>query len=566
MVERARALIGVLRKKFDDGTLPNRHQIPKTLFKEEFVVTRKYPIIFFASLFLTTPAFCGSKITERDLIKALESPATWRALGSMSPGVEDGAAHDLYRNSAVIAAVVDSNKYVSFIKLTDDPAAAPQAFAEYYGRAVAGGKPSVDDKTCGVAVAHLYGAIFSKLLLANGPNWVRPDISPEEAKAVKIKSASDLKFERELLSDLCDGWKYRSLNDSFDSLLRNVQGEMPYLLNQGLRLGKENEDKLNQAKNMAVAKAAGVDKAHQRGKEMLAELQGVSPGISEDPFGRCIDIPNDTMSVLKNQCMNKLMVSVDNDHALAFQRYISAASADRVPALEAEQQKLTYSDYKKCEPYKVVGDGDQELMMRCLFVQIKKREGGFSSAPLQTDAQLAVSILGQAQAIASRYPQLASIPTQEKQSYVGLLVRAERLGSLDAKLKSAEFLSLFPDDLNGLELASKQLDDLERARGVTPQTQALRKTITEPLEALQLANSPTTRRKTMRESLGADADYAEKAALAMDGMASGGQSCDQIIVQTYSYAMNKSIPMDTRYEIVTDTFLGMGIRSGCITD
>lgn len=210
------------------------------------------------------------------LVNRLSQPAGWRALGNVAPGVTDGVNHDLYANSAVIAAVLKSQGIdVPFVKLTDDPAMAGQALSDYLQRLQS--KPEVTDETCGVAVSHVYGLTLSQLLVSKGPQWVTPGISDADAQSSAQRAAVGFRDMHNLAIEMCDSRTYRRLNQAFDALLARVSGEMPYLLNTALPQGQGLEEQQHAQQAAATATVAAADQSRQLGRDMLTALQGVSP-------------------------------------------------------------------------------------------------------------------------------------------------------------------------------------------------------------------------------------------------------------------------------------------------
>lgn len=551
--------------------------ISPAVLKDDPVVIRRFPAVVFAALSFASPAHGASTFGVDELVSTLGQPAAWRALGNVAPGVEDGAAHDMYRNSAVIAAVLQGQGIkVPFVKLTDDPADAPRAIGTYAVKVLADKNFKADDQSCGVGVSHLYALIFAQLLRSHGPQWVTPGISEQEAQATRRRMVEEAKPPQELLAKLCDGWKYRELNQAFSALLKRVNGEMPYLLGGPLRQNQWADDKRNAVKAAEVAQTRQVDEARQRGKAMVEQLRRVSPAITQDPFAACIGIANDATLLMKNQCLLTVMQTETSAYMKTFNGYMQGISADRAQVMKQEQEALGIADYRQCnapeEARLAADDGSgprtdataPETIARCRYVRLQQREAAMRAQPPLTDGQLATQALARAQGMASRYPQFASMPVNEQKAYLEALKQASRLGNVQAKIDLVQVKAQNLQSLQGLMDAEHLLNEVEKLQGPTAETQALRDTIAGPLQALRVANSPAYKRKKLRESVGQGADDGERAALAMDQMSREGGVCDTLVVQAYNYATNGQLDENVRMTVITKTLLETAARTGCL--
>lgn len=559
------------------GTLPAITLTPPAVLKDDPVVIRTFSAVVFAALSFASPAHGASPFGIEQLISTLGQPAAWRALGTVTPGVEDGVPHDMYRNSAVIAALLQGQGLkVPFVKLTDDPAAAPSAIGAYAVKVLADKNFKADDQSCGVGVSHLYAIIFAQLLRSQGPQWVTPGISAEEAQATRKRMIEEAKPPQELLAKLCEGWKYRELNQAFGAVLKRVNGEMPYLLGGPLRLNQLADDKRNAAKASEVAQTQQVDQARQRGKAMVEQLRGVSPAITQDPFGACIGIAHDNNLLMKNQCLLTVMQAETSAYMKAFNGYLQGVSADRAQAMKQEQEAQNVADHRQCNAAKqarlAADDGsgprddatDPETFARCRYVRLQQRQAALRAQPPLTDEQWATQELARAQGMASRYPQFGSMPANEQKAYLDALKQAARLGNVQAKMYIAQIKAQNLQNQHDLAQAEQLLNEIDKARGPTVETQALRDTITAPLQALRVANSPASKRKAAREALGQGADAGERAALTMDQMSRNGGVCDTLVVQAYNYATNGQLDENVRMMVITQKLLESANGAGCL--
>ena len=501
------------------------------------------------------------------LVNTLTYPAAWRALGTLDPGNEDGVQHDVYRNSALLAAVIHSQGVkVPFVKLDADPQQAREKFKAYLVQALSDKGFSADDKSCGVGVSHLYGSIFSLLLRSKGPQWVTPGISDQDAAASASKSASLILPAREMLAKLCNTYQYRPVAEAFDGLLKRVEGEMPYLLNQGLRLNQIDDERRNAQRGALAQDAIKNNRSRDRSKAMLRELASGNSVIS-DPFGACVDLPNDSNAILKNQCMSKVLSVKKEQQYVSYNASLAGISKERTDQLTIEQGEFEHSYYELCNKVQAAGrqadESDQEsaeLFARCSFVQLSKKEADLKRNPPQTDAQLSADLLKQANDIAAK----GKMSAQDKAGYLKLINQSNQLGNVDAKLVLAQYKSLDINDIQALDSAEKLLNQVERASGVSPESSALRQKIAGPLQAYRFAHSPAQLRKTYHESLGAGSDDAERAAVTMDVMSRNGGACDTFVVQAYSYATNKSLAENIRVMVIEDKLLDTAAKVGCI--
>lgn len=504
------------------------------------------------------------------LIAVLGEPSGWRALGSTTPGTEDGFTHDLYANSAVIAAVLKSQGVdAPFVKLSNDPATAWSAFNEYLQR-TAGSTRSVSDETCGIAVAHLYGQTLSQLLLSKGPQWVMPQIGASEAGALAEQATVSFGESRSLALAMCDSWKYRKLNNAFAALLNRVSGEMPYLLHTALPQGKRAEEQKNAQQAQAEAVTNAAEQSGQLGHEMLQALQGVSPAITEDPFTRCIGLNTQSGFDLKNQCLNSVLTAAEQNYQKILQGQIQAIDYERANALRLQEQQSNHDAHQTCSQHLEGADnssgfshGDNERFARCRYVQLKLREDAMIKSPPQSNERLAADELARATALAERYPAPAAWPAQEREQYLKLLRHAVQLGNTQAKLQLATFMAQDMNDMSALTEAEKLLDDAERAQGATQQSQALRNRIAPVLQAWRFANSPEQKRKTLRAAALNSTDDAVKMALSIDQTAREGGTCDALVINGYNIANNAGLPINTRLQVLIDKITDALARVGC---
>ena len=501
------------------------------------------------------------------LVNALSEPAGWRVLGSVAPGVTDGVKHDLYANSAVIAAILKSQGVdVPFVKLTDDPAAAGQALSDYVQRMQ--NNPTITDETCGVAVSHLYGLTLSQLLVSKGPKWVTPGISDAEAQSMAQRAAVAYKDMHALALDMCDSRKYRKLNQAFDALLARINGKMPYLLYTALPQGQRIENQKNAQQAAEAATVAAADQSRQLGRDMLKALQGVSPAISEDPFTPCVAMNTQSGYDMKNQCLNKVLTAAEQSYQKILQGQIQAIDYDRANALRLQEQQSSYDEHKTCSQHLGADKngfsyGDNERFSRCRYVQLKLREDAMIKAPPQSNEQLAADELARATAIAERHPATSAWPDQDREEYLKLLRHAAKLGNAQAKVQLAALMAQDMSDMNALTEAERLLDEAESAQGATQQSQALRDRIAPVLQAWRFANSPEQRRKTLRAAALNSGDDAVKMALSIDQTAREGGTCDALVINGYSIANNAGLPINTRLQVLIDKITEALSRMGC---
>lgn len=526
---------------------------------------------------IAAPVYSSPKFGIEELISSLGQPATWRALGSIKPGVENGVAHDIYRNSAVIAEVVHSAGVdVPFVKLTDDPSAAAKAFVDYITRVEQDKHFSATDESCGIGVSHLYPIIFSQLLQMNGPQWVKPGITAEEAQAISKYARDGALVPQETLAKLCDGWKYRKLNAAFIAVIKRVDGEMPYLLGGPLRMNQAADNKRKQVDDALAERAKQVDESRRRGVEMVGALKGVSPAVTQDPFAHCIGIANDYGAIGKDQCIGHVMESVRQEHNQLFNGALQGISTDRTKALKEQEGALSNADYRECNKpeqdrlAKDDGSGPRtneaanEVFARCHFVRLKLRDSAWRTSPPLTDVQLATQKLNHANDIGRNFHQLDAMPPDTKREYLTALNESSVLGNMKAKLLMAQIKSQNLEDIQSLVEAEHLLNQIDKAQASTPESTTVRESIAFPLHAWRLANSPEQKRKDLRNSLGVGTDDAQRAALAMDQMSRNGGMCDTLVVQAYNYAMDASMPENVRMMVITGKLLESAARMSCI--
>lgn len=499
------------------------------------------------------------------LVNALTEPSGWRVLGTVTPGVSDGVKHDLYANSAVIAAVLKSQGVdVPFVKLTDDPAKAGQALSDYMQSMQS--KPKVTDETCGIAVSHLYGLTFAQLLQSKGPQWVTPGISDAEAQSRAQSAAAAFKDMHGLAIEMCDSWKYRKLNKAFDALLARVSGEMPYLLNTALPQGQRVEAQKNAQQAAAAATVAAADQSRQLGGDMLKALEGVSPALTEDPFTRCVAMSTQSGYDMKNQCLNSVLTAAEQNYQKILQSQIQAVDHDRANAMRLHEQQSSHDERKTCSQHLSgagSSQGDNERFSRCRYVQLKLREDAMIKAPPQSNEQLAAEELARAMAIAERYPATSAWPTQEREQYLKLLQHAGKLGNAQAKIQLATLKTQDMSDMAALQEAERLLDEAESTQGATAQSQALRNQVAPVLQAWRFENSPPQRRKAMRAAASNTSDDAVKVALSIDQNAREGGSCDSMVLSGYAIANNTGLPINTRLQVLIDKITDTLVRMGC---
>lgn len=538
---------------------------------------RKYASLFLAACVISTPAYSNSTFGIEELVSSLGQPATWRALGSIKPGIENGVPHDIYRNSAVIAAVVQSSGVdVPFVKLTNDPAAAPKAFVEYVNRVEQDKHFSANDESCGIGVSHLYGIILNQLLQMRGPQFVKPGISTEDAQAMSKVARDGALVPQETLAKLCDGWKYRKLNAAFVAVVKRVDGEMPYLLGGPLRMNQLADDKRNEQVIAAAEKDNQVSDSRRRGVEMVAAVIGVSPAVNQDPFGHCIGIASDSGTILKDQCISHVMESAMQDHNRLFNGALKGISPDRAKALKEQEGTLSSADYRECNKpeqerlSKDDGSGPRtnpaakEEFSRCHFVRLALRDSAMRASPPLTDAQLATQKLDHANDIGRSFTQLDAMPAATRQEYLAALNESSALGNMRAKTLLAQIKSQDLSDIQALVEAEFLLNQIDKAQASTPASKTVRENISFPLHAWRLANSPEQKRKDLRILLGAGSDDAERAALTIDQMSRNGGMCDTLVVQAYNYAMNTSLPENVRISVITGKLLESAAKVSCI--
>lgn len=537
----------------------------------------KYASLFLAACVISTPAYSNPQFGVEELVSSLGQPATWRALGSIKPGIENGVPHDIYRNSAVIAAVVQSSGVeVPFVKLTNDPSAAPKAFVEYVNRVEQDKHFSANDESCGIGVSHLYGIIFNQLLQMRGPQWVKPGISSEEAQAISKNARDGALVPQETLAKLCDGWKYRKLNAAFIAVIKRVDGEMPYLLGGPLRMNQAADNKRKQVDDALAERAKQVDDSRRRGEEMVGALKGVSPPVTQDPFAQCIGIANDYGAIGKDQCIGHVMESARQEHNQVFNGALQGISPDRTKALKEEEGAFSIADYKECNKpeqdrlAKDDGSGPRkneaanEIFARCHFVRLKLRDSALRTSPPLTDVLLATQKLNHANDIGRNFHTLDAMASDTKREYLTALNESSVLGNMKAKLLLAQIKSQNLEDIQSLVEAEHLLNQIDKAQASTPGSTTVRENIAFPLQAWRLANSPEQKRKDLRNSLGAGTDDAQRAALTMDQMSRNGGMCDTLVVKAYNYAMDASMPENVRITVITGTLLESAARMSCI--
>jgi hypothetical protein len=538
---------------------------------------KKYFGIFIVACVVGTPALAQSKFGIEELISSLSHPAMWRALGTIKPGVEDGAPHDIYRNSAMIAAVVHSTGVnVPYVKLTDDPSLAPAALVAYLGRVEQDKNFTPSDESCGVGVSHLYAIIFDQLLRVKGPQWVEPGITQDKAQEVSSKALSGTIPVQETLAKLCGGSKYRELNAAFASVLKRVDGEMPYLLGEGLRMNQVSDNNRMQASNQLAQQSMRIDESHRKGAEMVSALKGMSPPVTKDPFDHCIGIANDSNSILKDQCIGHVMDAVVQDHRRLLAASLLGVSADRAKDIKSRDEVLGLADYDIChrpEMNRLANDKsgapvkdetEAENFNRCRYLRIKQRDISMINSPPLTDAQLATEELSHANEIAPDVQRATTLPGELQHDYLAALDRASTLGSMQAKIKLAMFKSQNLDDIKSLSEAENLLNQIDKAQASTTESIGLRAKITPSLQAWRIANSPMQKRKNLRKSVGQGTDDAQRAALAMDDMSRSGGTCDSLVVQAYNVASDTSIAENVRMMVITEKLLITASRISCI--
>lgn len=539
---------------------------------------KKTVSLFLAAAVISTAVYSGPKFGIEELITSLGQPATWRALGTVRPGVENSVAHDIYRNSAVIAEVVQSAGVdVPFVKLTDDPSAATKAFVNYIIQVEQDKNFSASDESCGIGVSHLYGIIFSQLLQINGPQWVQPGISAEEAQAISKKTRDGALVPQETLAKLCDGWKYRKLNATFVAVIKRVNGEMRYLLGGPLPNNQLADDKRNQAANAVAEQNNAISESRRRGTEMVDSLKGVSPAVTADPFARCIGIPSDSVvSVLKDQCIGHIMESALQDHNRLLSESLKGISPERVNSLKGQYEALGIADYRECNKpeqerlAKDDGSGPRkneaatEIFYRCQYIRLTQRDSALRASPPLTDAQLAINQLNRANDIGRNFRQLDAMPPDTKREYLDSLNESSRLGNMRAKTLLAQIKSQNLEDIKSLMEAEYLLNQIDKAQASTADSITIRENISFPLHAWRLANSPEQKRKDLRASIGEGSDDAGRAAITMDEMSRNGGMCDTLVVQAYNHAMNKSLPENVRIKIIFGDLLESASRISCI--
>lgn len=526
---------------------------------------------------ISAPAYSASKFGIEELVSSLGEPAMWRALGTIKPGTEDGVPHDIYRNSAVIAAVVQSTGVdVPFVKLTNDPSAAAKAFVDYITRVEQDKRFSASDESCGIGVSHLYAIIFGQLLTSKGPQWVKPGITSEEAQAMSKNALDGARMTQSTLAKLCDGWKFRKLNAAFNAVIKRVEGEMPYLLGGPLRINQAADNKRKQASDAVAEHSKQDDEARLRGVEMVGALKGVSPTIVQDPFAPCIGIANDSGTILKDQCIGHVMDSVRQEHDLLFKAALQGISPDRVKVLKEQEGALSNADYRECNKpeqdrlAKDDGSGPRnneaakEVFARCHLVRLKLRDSAIRTSPPLSDVQLATQKLNHANDIGRNFHRLDAMPADTKQEYLTSLNESSALGNMRAKLLMAQIKSQNLEDIQSLVEAEHLLNQIDKAQASTPESTTVRENISYPLHAWRLANSPEQKRKDLRSSLGTGSDDAQRAALAMDQMSRNGGMCDTLVVQAFNYAMDSRLPENVKITVITGTLLESAARISCI--
>ncbi|WP_350647219.1 hypothetical protein [Pseudomonas sp. HY13-MNA-CIBAN-0226] len=534
--------------------------------------------LLLAAAMISTAVHSSPKFGIDELISSLGQPSTWRALGNVKPGIENGVAHDIYRNSAVIAEVVHSAGVdVPFVKLTDDPSAATKAFVNYIIRAEQDKNFSATDESCGIGVSYLYGMIFSQLLQIKGPQWVTPGITGEEAQAISKTTRDGALVPQETLAKLCNGWKYRKLNATFAGVLKRVGGEMPYLLGGPLRINQLADDKRNEAAGAVAEQTKEISESRRRGTEMVDALKGVSPPVIADPFAHCIGIANDSvLAVLKDQCIDHIMESAMQDHNRLLRASMQGISTGRINALKGQDEALGIADYTECkkpEQERLANDDGSgprkneaapEIFSRCHYVRLKHRDSALRASPPLTDVQLATNLLNHANDIGRNYRQLDAMPPDTKREYLAALDESSTLGNMRAKTLMAQIKSQNLEDIKSLVEAEHLLNQIDKAQASTADSIAIRENISFPLHAWRLANSPEQKRIDLRTTIGEGSDDAGRAAIAMDDMSRKGGMCDTLVVQAYNYAMNNNLPENVRIKVILGDLLESASRMSCI--
>lgn len=517
-------------------------------------------VFLFAAICIIPSYSFSAELGVDRLVSALSEPAGWRALGTIKPGTEGGVDHNVYANSALLAAILKGQGVeVPYKNLTNDPATAMDAFSEYLGR-IPDNKLSVNEETCGIAVSHLYGLVFSQMLIAKGPKWALPGISDAEALGKARQAEKNFKEFRDLAADMCDSWEYRRVTKAFDELLVRVSGEMPYLLNTALPQAQTRESREIAASKAAELEAEKIAKSKLLGPPMLAALSGVTPAITSDPFSKCLEMGQDFIGSPKYTCL----LDVPNAARASYYKLFESQQVN-VAKARANRNVMDRDKHELAAMQKCRNEGSNtEESARCQYVYYKLQEFSLSQSPLKTNEQVASEHLGSAHAIAKKHSSTSVIPEQEKNEYLRLMTESSNLGNIEAKVQLADFYSKDMSNIGNLAIAEKLLDEVEQLHGATEQTRKLLSKITPTLESERFANKPENRRATLRSQAQGSKDDAVKAALTLDNMSRPGTGCDVVVIKGYDIANNTDIEISYRLKVVIENITDTLFKIGCL--
>lgn len=500
-------------------------------------------------------------------VSFLTEPAAWRSLGTLDPGVEQGVPHDVYRNSAVIAATIAKQGVnVPYTRLATDPQQAREMFKSYLTSVIGDKNFKADEKSCGIGVAHLYSGILAQYLRSRGPKWVNPGLSDQAAIEAASTAAGLILPARQALATLCDTWRYREVARAYDAFLKRIDGEMPYLLNQGLPISKVRDDKILAEKAASDQLVVAGERSLERRNNMLTELSSIGLKIA-DPYAACMDYKSDPTALQKNQCMSNALNAEQIRHTTSFKASLAGVSKSRTQEIVSKHESFNSQYYGICNKAQAAGKSpdeseqqSSEIFYRCAFVQLRKNEAERARTPIKTDVQLGADLYTQSQTL-----RVANELTDESRTmYLSLLQQSSELGNMDAKLALATANAADLSDIKSLDMAERLLNQVEQARGTSTETVELRNKISGPLQEYRFAHSPAQLRKTHHASMASGSDDAERAALAMDDMSRAGGMCDNLVVQAYGYAANKNMDENIRVIIITDKLIGAAAKIGCI--
>jgi len=318
--------------------------------------------ILLASLTLVATQQAVAKGEEEmaSFVSLLTEPAAWRSLGTLDPGVEQGIPHDVYRNSAMIAAVIAKQGVnVPYTRLAPDPQQAREIFKSYLTNVLGDKNFKADEKSCGIGVAHLYSGVLAQYLRSRGPKWVDPGLSDQAATQAASTAAGLILPARQALATLCDTWRYREVARAYDAFLKRIDGEMPYLLNQGLPMNKVKDDRVLAEKAASDQLVLAGERSVQRRNNMLADLSSIGIKI-EDPYAACMEYKNDPTALLKKQCMSNALNAEQIRHATGFKASLAGVSTTRTQEIVSKYEVFKSQYYGVCNKAQAAGKAREE--------------------------------------------------------------------------------------------------------------------------------------------------------------------------------------------------------------